>query len=244
MTSPNKSPARRDQPTQQRPLADCWRPKRVRAQPLAARTMILGGDSGASLKGMARTERFQRCPDMDLHQTRSRSTVSTLMYQGLLGGAVVTGEADEASADRRRPMPWENCGAALLLIGVFPLAPILLELLLSGNIAIDSLTLTAAIYAVTIAVASYRVILFISGFLVALFECVLYGQDVTVTPVKHPGVASFLGVKISGNGSSPSHAGLILLVIILLFTSLAIERFVRHVKDHEDFFEFLKKSGS
>src|SRR5690348_15820286 len=111
---------------------------------------------------------------------------------------------------QQRIKPWENCVIALILIGLSPLAPALLELFFKHKIMIDSLTITAVIYAVTIAIASYRAVLFISGFMVALFGCILYGRDITITPVKHPQPATFVAIKIIGVGQSPPYAGLVL----------------------------------
>jgi hypothetical protein len=154
----------------------------------------------------------------------------------------VTSASHVSSREGTRPTPWENCFLSVLLIGIFPLAPVLLEGLLKGEVTVGALTITAAIYAVTVAIASYRAILFMSGFLVALAACALYGQDVTINPVKSPASVNYAGITISSGGSSrPAHAGLMLLVIVALFVTLATERYFRHVKDREEFFEFLKK---
>ena len=136
---------------------------------------------------------------------------------------------------------WENCLAAVLLIGVVPLAPLLFELLLKSNVNVDSLTITAAIYAVTIGLASRRLIIFIMCFVVAFFECGLYGYDVSATPSNNLVSSDFLGLTVAGSNTSPySHAGLILLAVIVLFATLVTERAFRHFGRHEIFFEFLK----
>lgn len=143
---------------------------------------------------------------------------------------------------RNRWTCWENCGSAVVLIGIVPLLPVLLELLLKNEISVDSLTITAAIYAVTIAVASKYRLLFVLGFVVALLECALYGQDVTVARVTHPASANIIGLNIFSDGASPpSHAGLVLLAIAFLFTCLVVERFLRHVILRKEFFEFIKR---
>jgi hypothetical protein len=180
-----------------------------------------------------------------------------------LGGGVVTADdgaqtvasptaqaeaspGTESQSAASRPLgPWENCIISVLFLGIFPLAPVLLELLLKSQVTADSLTVTAAIYAVTVAVASNRASMLVIGFTVAFFECVLYGQDVTVVGTKGVVLKDFFGITVSAANSSPStHSGLILLAIVVLFMTLTLERFVRHVKNHEEFFEFLKKGQS
>jgi hypothetical protein len=171
-----------------------------------------------------------------------------------LGGIVTAGDgtqaiasaaAEDRSAASRAMGPWENCIVSVLFIGIFPLAPVLLELLLKNQVTADSLTVTAAIYAITIAVASNRAIMLAIGFTVAFFECVLYGQDVTVTGGKSLVLKDFFGITVSAANSSPStHSGLILLAIVILFITLALERFVRHVRNREEFFEWLKRGQS
>jgi hypothetical protein len=156
-------------------------------------------------------------------------------------GPADQGDPGQPAAMRGRPSPWQNCFLSVLFIGVFPLAPVLLELLLESKVTIDSLTLTAAIYAVTVSIASYNAMLFASGFFVAFFECALYGQDITVNPVVDPGATNFHGLIVAGRGQlPPSHVFLICATIVAIFLTLVVERFYRHVINREEFFEFLK----
>lgn len=149
------------------------------------------------------------------------------------------------SAQRGRPGPWDNFFISLALIGIFPLLPLLLQLLINNGLTVDALTLTAVIYSVTIAVATNKAALFVGGFVVALFEAVLYGLDLNVAPNSHLVSAHIIGLTVSGSNSSPpSHCGLVMLAIGLLLLSFIIERLFRHVRNKEEFFEFLKKAGA
>jgi hypothetical protein len=137
--------------------------------------------------------------------------------------------------------PWGNYIQAILLIGLVPLFPIILEGLLKGSVLIDSLTLTATIYAVTIAIASCNIPLFLFGFCVGILSCALYAQDASVAPVSHPASAHFMGILIISEGSSPpSHDVLTLIAIFIFFLCVIIERYFRHVVDREIFLEFMK----
>jgi hypothetical protein len=136
---------------------------------------------------------------------------------------------------------WGNYIQSIILIGIVPLFPVILEILLKGSVLIDSLTLTATIYAVTIAVASCNVPLFLLGFCVGILSCALYAHDTSIAPVAHPASAHFMRIVITSDGSSPpSHDALILIVIFILFLCLAVERYLRHVLDREVFLEFMK----
>jgi hypothetical protein len=137
--------------------------------------------------------------------------------------------------------PWGNYIVSVVLIGLVPLFPIMLEGLLKGEIFIDSLTLTATIYAVTVAIASCNLPLFVLGFCVGILECALYAQEASVSPESHPASAHLMGLIISSEGSSPpSHDVLTAFVVLILFLCVVVERFLRHVREREVFLEFMK----
>jgi hypothetical protein len=117
----------------------------------------------------------------------------------------------------------------------------MLEGLLKGEILIASLTLTATIYAVTVAIASCNLPLFIACFCAGIIECALYAKEASVAPASHPASSHLMGMVISSQGSSPpSHDLITALIIIVLFLSVIVERFLRHVREREVFLEFMK----
>ena len=151
-----------------------------------------------------------------------------------------------AGAGARVTKPWRSYGLSVLFIGVFPLIPVLFELLTKGGILEASLIITAAMYAATIAIASNNSFLFGLFLIASLIEAGVYGSEANVAPDVHYVSTNFFGMTISYEKStSEAHAILWFVSIVIVFAllTLIVERFVRHVRDNEVFFEFLKGKG-
>lgn len=141
--------------------------------------------------------------------------------------------------------PWGNLGSSFLLIGLFPLFPMIAEWWDKHTVGIGTLTITAAIYAITIGISSRWLFMLFVGIIVGLLEAFSFGTTINAASVNHPGSSDFLGMVItSADSSRPPHAGFTLIVIAGLLVSVAVERSLRHVKDREEFFEFVKVTGA
>jgi hypothetical protein len=139
--------------------------------------------------------------------------------------------------------PWQNYGLSLLFIGIVPLLPIIIELFVSGRITEDSLIIAAAIYSIAVALASNNRFYFGSFFVASIVESAIYGS-VAKANGSNVTTGRVLGLKISSDGGSAlSDNKYIFIAIILPFASVLVERFSRHVRNREEFFEFLKGRG-
>jgi hypothetical protein len=135
-------------------------------------------------------------------------------------------------------------GSSLILIGILPLAPMFAEWGAKQRVGIGTLTVTAAIYAVTVAISSRWLFMFLLGFLIALIETFAFATGVDATPVNNPGAEDFFGMVVTSvNSARPAYAAFTLVIVVSLFISVAIERALRHLKDGEEFFEFIEKGG-
>jgi hypothetical protein len=135
---------------------------------------------------------------------------------------------------------WQNYGLSLVFVGVVPLLPILIELLVRGKVTEGSLFVTAAIYSITIALASNNRFYFGFFLVASIIEAAMYGSTVNGITA-HPVTGNLVGMEIVSNSSSGlSESKAILVAILVPFVSLLVERFSRHVIVREEFFEFLK----
>jgi hypothetical protein len=138
--------------------------------------------------------------------------------------------------------PWGNFGSSLLLIGIIPLAPMFAEWGAKQRVGIGTLTVTAAIYAITVGITSRWLVMFVVGFIIALVETFAFAIGVDATPVKNPGAEDLFGMVVTSvNSARPAYAVFTVIAVASLFISVAIERALRHLKDGEEFFEFIEK---
>lgn len=135
---------------------------------------------------------------------------------------------------------WQNYGLAIIFIGVAPLLPIIIELSVSREVTEGPLFITAAMYSITVALASNN--RFYMGFflIASIIEAAIYGS-ITKETGAHPLTSNIVGIKVVSNDSSGLSDSRILFIAILIpFISLLVERFSRHIRKREEFFEFLK----
>ena len=109
---------------------------------------------------------------------------------------------------------------SLMLVLILPLLPLSLELIATGEIKPESLTMAIAMYALAIGVTSQSQVVFGACLIIGVIFAVEYG------------------IAVKTPASAPSHmvcAGTILWVFVLH----AVERFQRHVQRRSPFLEFL-----
>jgi hypothetical protein len=139
----------------------------------------------------------------------------------------------------RRNEARDNFLLAVLFIGMVPLLPVIVELIITKQIGEQSLMITAAVYSITIALASNSRLYFGSFLVASLIEVAIYGS--VADPSAHLAYGQVLGIKISSNNSSALPDNLYLFIAIAIpFASLVVERYSRHIRNREEVFEFLK----
>ena len=127
--------------------------------------------------------------------------------------------------------PRGNWGLAVLSIGIAPWLPMIIEWSIewaqSRPIAIDSLVITLACFSITVSLStSYPFLCFLFLFL-SVLDSAIYGA---LLAAASPHDAFRRGVLV----------GVLSLLGVLTFASVLRERFIRHVEQHEVFFEWLK----
>lgn len=150
-------------------------------------------------------------------------------------------EGSDKSAKSRWQDAWQNYGLAVLLIGIVPILPILIELIIHKSITEDSLAITAAVYSITVAVASNSKFYFAFFLVASIIEAALYGS-ITDSPSRSTiSVWNFADIHITSYAPSQNtDNGIFLVAMLLTFLSLLVERYSRHITNREEFFEFLK----
>jgi hypothetical protein len=73
------------------------------------------------------------------------------------------------------PIHWENYITCILAHMLFPLTPIIIELVLVGSISLKSLALAVSMYSIPIGVSSRRKSLFMITVIISIFYAVIYG---------------------------------------------------------------------
>jgi hypothetical protein len=127
--------------------------------------------------------------------------------------------------------PWQNYGLAVLSIGLVPWFPLLIEWTIewlnSRPIAIDSLVITLACYSITVALATRYLLLSILFLLLSGFDSAIYGA--LLVAASHDTLRRALVISV------------LFLLGLLTFASVARERYIRHMQQHEVFPEWLKR---
>jgi hypothetical protein len=127
--------------------------------------------------------------------------------------------------------PWQNYGIAVLSIGVAPWFPVIIEWTIewlnAHPVTIDSLVITLAIYSITVALSTSDLFLCILFLVLSAFDSAVYGA------------------LLLSASHDPIRRTIVIIVLSLLglltFGSVLRERYVRHVQQHEVFFEWLKR---
>jgi hypothetical protein len=127
--------------------------------------------------------------------------------------------------------PWKNYAMAVLSIGVAPWFPMIIEWTIewlnSHPVTTDSLVITLAIYSVTVALSTYDLFLCILFLVLSAFDSAIYGA--LLLSASHDTLRRAVVITILS------------LLGLLTFASVLRERYVRHVQQHEVFFEWLKR---
>jgi hypothetical protein len=115
---------------------------------------------------------------------------------------------------------WQDFGLAVIFHLLFPLLPVLIELMATARVTETTLTLTASLYAIGIGVASPNRLVFGLAIFAGVVAAIAFGF-VTGSP------DSFAGAR-----------ELSVVVIVFFFLTHAVERFWLHVGKREVFFKF------
>jgi hypothetical protein len=120
---------------------------------------------------------------------------------------------------------------AVLSIGVAPWLPLIIEWTIewlnSRPIAIDSLVITLACYSITVALSTRYLFLSIFFLILSGFDSAIYGA--LLVTASHDALRRALVISV------------LFLLGLLTFASVVRERFIRHMQQHEVFFEWLKR---
>ena len=106
--------------------------------------------------------------------------------------------------------------ASVALHLLLPLAPLLIERVITGSFGAVSMTLSAAMYAVSTGVGSKNVAILILSLLVFFFYSAMYGAHMYASTLEHP---EELGEHSAGT-----------LILLMLITN-TIMKFIYHVID-------------
>jgi hypothetical protein len=120
---------------------------------------------------------------------------------------------------------WSQFIPCLLFHLLMPLVPLFLERLLEGHFQEKTLVITAAMYAIALAISSRWQWFVFAGLFVSIVYSAIFGALSYAARVH----------QVFEAGSMAEYAILVLLVIH------TIERFGRHVRAKEPFFEFLSR---
>ena len=120
---------------------------------------------------------------------------------------------------------WQQCLACIILHSLFPLLPVVLELLITESVTVRTLMITTAIYVITIGSLS-RSILF---FTITILMSVLFSVG--------------FGLVMEG-GKIPSYTSTAAIIILLaIFVSYSREKYVLHVIEKAECLNFKPKSN-
>jgi hypothetical protein len=154
-------------------------------------------------------------------------------------------EAEALSAASAEQEAWQNYGLSVIFVGIVPLLPILIEMFIGGDVAESSLIITAAVYSITVALASNNRFYFGFFLVASILESAVYGAAASNNVRVPPTVVSLAGIRIATDGAGGlSDSRVLLIAIGITFISLVIERFTRHIRNREQFFEFMKHKGA
>jgi hypothetical protein len=137
--------------------------------------------------------------------------------------------------------PWQNYGLAVLFVGVFPLLPLISEWLGRREISEDALIITTAVYSVTAALASTNKFFFGALLAASILVASTYGLVADPSQNAHVAFSHFLGIRTYAyTADLPNNNTAFAVVVVGGFLSVVVERYSRHVRGREEFFEFLR----
>ena len=148
------------------------------------------------------------------------------------------GNSDETTSMR---IWWQNWGISVLAFGISPLLPLLIQHFGQHKVTEDALLITLALYCLTIALITTSRFYFFLEMILAVFLSAIYGLT-TIPGSAHEAIMTVVGIHISSYSTSMTldDNRFLFVVMLLLFVSVVVERFFRHVINHEEVFEFLK----
>lgn len=135
---------------------------------------------------------------------------------------------------------WLDFGAAVLLVGLFPLIPLVFEFGFQHEITSDAIMITAALYGLAVAVASRNVLSF------ALFLCFtiaaagFYGHSVPVGSNPGQAFGTVWGMRLSATSEANVSLGVVFCWgLILPFLAVVGQRALLHMRLGQRFLLFV-----
>jgi hypothetical protein len=118
---------------------------------------------------------------------------------------------------------WQQCLACIILHSLFPLLPVVLELLITESVTVRTLMITTAIYVITIGSLSRSILFFKLTILMSVLFSVGFGL-------------------VMGGGKIPSYTSTAAIIILLaIFVSYSREKYVLHVIEKAECLNFKPK---
>jgi hypothetical protein len=156
-----------------------------------------------------------------------------------------TSRKDARMADTPKPWwrhgrRWGNWGAAVVLVGMFPLIPLVFGFGFTHEITADSLMLTAALDGLAVALTSRNPFLFAVFLLFTIAAAGFYGHAVPSGP--HPGqvFGTVAGLRLSATSNDNLALGVVFFwALIPPFVTVVGQRFLLHMRLGERFFLFV-----
>jgi hypothetical protein len=135
---------------------------------------------------------------------------------------------------------WLDFGAAVLLVGLFPLIPLVFEFGIQHEITSDAIMITAALYGLAVAVTSRNVLSF------ALFLCFtiaaagFYGHSVPVGSNPGQAFGTVWGMRLSATSEANVSLGIVFCWgLILPFLAVVGQRALLHMRLGQRFLLFV-----
>lgn len=115
---------------------------------------------------------------------------------------------------------WQQCLACIILHSLFPLLPVVLELLITESVTVRTLMITTAIYVITIGSLSRSILFFTITILMSVLFSVGFGLVME-------------GGKIPGYTSTAA-----IIILLAIFVSYSREKYVLHVIEKAECLNF------
>jgi hypothetical protein len=135
---------------------------------------------------------------------------------------------------------WANWGAAVLLVGLFPLLPLAFELGFTHMIDSGTIMITAALDGLAVALTSRNPLLFALFLLFTIVAAGFYGHAAPSGSDTRQVFGTVAGLRISATSHDNLTLGVIFFwALIAPFVAAVGQRFLLHMRLGEEFFLFV-----
>lgn len=134
---------------------------------------------------------------------------------------------------------WGNFGAAVIFVGIFPLLPLAFEAAFTGEVTSDSVMITAALSGLAVALTSRNPMTFALFLAFTIVAAGFYGHAAPSPSDAQQAYGSVAHIRISATTPDNGSLGKVFFwsLIAPLVAALG-QRFLRHVRRDDKFFEF------